>query len=1246
MAVPTHIHAELSRARRFVGVKALVSLSAVMFSGLAMVAAELSWEPVSGGRRAALSVSANGKVGFSPVENVRAGIGFVNSIDDRLIMENNNFMEGSGVALGDFDGDGWCDVYFCAISGTNRLYRNLGSWKFEDVTAKAGVEGANWNSTGATFADVDGDGDLDLLVNTLGRGTHSFENLGGGKFRETTIAAGLASKTGSLGMALGDVDGDGDLDLYVANYGTLAIMRAGGRAEMKMVNGKWELSGPHADRLRMVNGRLEEVGEPDVLYLNDGRGRFTPVPWNSENFLDYEGKPLATPWDFGLGVQIRDINEDGHPDIYVCNDFQTVDRVWINDGRGRFRLLSKQAMRQQSFAAMGVDFADIDRDGDLDFFVVEMLSRDVSRRLRQIGGAQVSFPTPGWSENRPEVMRNTLFCNRGDGTYAEVAYFAGVEASDWSWQPVFLDVDLDGYEDILVANGNAFDVQDRDTLRRVRAIGKQTPEQTRTNILLYPRFNSPNVAFRNRGDLTFEETGQAWGFDSRQISHGVALADLDRDGDLDVVVNCLYSAPLLYRNESSVARVAVRLKGASNNVQGIGAKVKLLGGAVPVQSQEMVSGGRYLAGDDPIRVFAANRAAVAMNLEVVWRNGRRSVLTNVQANQLYEVDELAASIPVKVPAPATNSPLFLDVSERIRHTHREEIFDDYARQPLLAKQMSSLGPGVAWFDLDGDGHEDLFVGTGKGGRIGVFRGDGKGGFADMTPGDLPPMPDDVTGLAGFVWADGSRALLAGVANYENADHGSAVWSLRLDAASGRLTNSPVAAVSGAESSTGPLAVTDFDADGDLDLFVGGRVLPGKYPLPASSRLYRQESGKLVLDLACEPLLSQVGLVSGAAWSDLDGDGFPELILACEWGPVKIFRNLRGRLVAWNPEVRSGAKSSVKRSLMEWTGWWSSVATGDFDGDGRMDIVAGNWGLNSNQRADFERPARLYFGDIGGRGAVDLVETEFSAELGGYIPRRSLATLSQAAPRLNELHPSHASYSTARLPEMLKPLGASVSKLNASTLVTTVFLNRGEFMEAVPLPREVQLAPVFGMSVADFDGDGRQDIFFGQNFFALRPEVSRLDAGCGLVVIGDGRGGFRATAPSESGTFLLGEVRGVAAGDFNEDGRSDLVVGQNGTSTRALLNNRTGPGGLRVRVWAGAGNPFGFGAAVVDAAGVAQEIVAGGGYWSQGGAVVTIPNPDSKPISIRWPGGRTNSYQVAPGSSEVLIRMDSGISRTR
>jgi enediyne biosynthesis protein E4 len=1205
-------------------------------------AADLSWQPMPGGRSAKLNVATEGHPGFTSLSGRQTGVGFANKIDQRLIMENNNFMQGAGVALGDFDGDGWCDLYFAAIDGTNALYRNRGNWTFEEVTSTAGVGGAGGHSTGAVFADVDGDGDLDLLVNTLGGGTHSFLNLGGGRFRESTEEAGLRSRTGSVGLALGDTDGDGDLDLYVANYGTQAILRAGGRADLKQVNGKWQLTGPYADRLRYIDGRLEEVGEPDVLYLNDGRGRFKPVPWNSDWFLDYDGKPMPAPWDFGLGVQIRDLNEDGFPDIYVCNDFQTVDRVWINDGRGHFRLLSRLAMRNQPFASMGVDFADIDRDGRLDFLVVEMMSREHAHRMRQVAGAPPSHPIPGRFENRPEVARNTLFWNRGDGTYAEIANFAGVDASDWSWQPVFLDVDLDGFEDVLVVNGNAFDVQDRDVLKQVGALGRQTPEQTRSNILLYPRLETPNVAFRNRGDLTFEEVGREWGFDSRQVSHGIALADLDRDGDLDVVVNCLDAPPLLYRNDSPAPRVAVRLRGKPPNVQGIGARVKLIGGAVRSQGREMVSGGRYLSGDDPLRTFAAGSARNRMSLEVTWRNGSRSMVTNIEADRVYEVDEAFAAIRADLAVAGGNakSPLFTEISAALDHLHREDAFDDYARQPLLMKQMSSLGPGVAWFDLDEDGHDDLFVGAGKGGRLGAFRGDGRGGFTSMTGSNAPVVPDDVTGLAGLVTADGRHLLVGGISNYENRSHKAAVGAWELNKTTGQLTGGPVLDITPSESTTGPLAVADYDGDGDLDIFVGGRVRPGAYPEPAASRLYRQEQNRLVADVTNQREWDHAGLVSGAVWSDLTGDGFPELIVATEWGPLKIFRNDQGKLSRWNPPVSARALDPRFARLDELTGWWNSVTTADLDGDGRLDLIAGSWGLNSPYHASMEQPVRLYYGDFAGRGVIDMVEAYFATELGIIAPRRSLAALSQAAPRLAELFPTHRDFGIVAVAEIFRRLQFEPVEARAATLASLVLLNRGDYFEAMPLPAEAQLAPVFGVTAADFDGDGRQDVFLGQNFFALRPDLPRLDAGRGLLLRGVGGGRLEAMAGPDSGVMIYGEQRGAAAGDFNEDGRPDLVVAQNGAATK-LFRNATGRAGQRLRLQGPAGNPHGVGVVVRLPAsqknGQAYEVRAGSGYWSQDSDVLVLPLVEGvRRVSILWPGGKTFEVILPAAGREISV----------
>ncbi|HXG47489.1 MAG TPA: VCBS repeat-containing protein [Methylomirabilota bacterium] len=1218
----------------------------------ALPAADLAWIDLPEGRKVRLQLAAAGKTGFTQLGGERTGIRFTNDIDDRLILENNNFMEGSGVALGDYDGDGWCDIYFCAIDGTNALYRNLGDWKFEDVTARAGVGAGGWHSTGAVFADTDGDGDLDLWVNTLGLGTHCFENVGGGRFREVTAEVGVRSNTGSMSFALGDVDGDGDVDVYVSNYGALAILRAGGKADLKQVNGRWEVTGPYANRLRYVDGRLEEVGEPDVLYRNDGRGRFAPVPWNSEWFRDYDGKPMPAPWDFGLGVQIRDINDDGFPDIYVCNDFQTVDRVWLNDGTGRFRLLPRLAMRNQPFASMGVDFADIDRDGNLDFFVVEMLARDPARRTRQIGGMQPQYPIPGRFENRPEVMRNTLFWNRGNGTYAEIAHFSGVAATDWSWQPVFLDVDLDGFEDLLVVNGNAFDTQDRDALARVRALGRQTPEQTRTNLLLYPRFITPNVAFRNRGDLTFEELGRTWGFDSTQISHGIALADFDRDGDLDIVVNCLYAPPLVYRNETVAPRVAVRLRGRSPNTQGLGAKIRLLGGPVPVQAQEIVGGGRYLSGDDPVRTFAAGSGSNSLRLEITWRSGARTTLTNVEANCIYEVHEerAARSAPAAAPPESvaeTARTWFTDVSHTLGHVHHEEIFDDYARQPLLMKQLSSLGPGVAWFDLDGDGHEDLILGAGRGGQVAAYRGDGRGGFISVVPTNAPGVPDDLTGFAAWALPDGRPALLTGISTYENAAVKAAVIGLQVDATGRELVGAPVQGIGPIDAITGPLAVADYDGDGDLDIFVGGRVIPGAYPRAASSRLFRLERDGLKPDTANQRWFNEVGLVSAALWTDLTGDGYPELVLACEWGPLKVFRNDRGVLTPWDMPLTARLAASVDATLSHLTGWWNSVAAADLDGDGAMDLIAGNWGLNSPEQASQALPVTLFHGDIAHRGVVDLVETHYLPGIDPtkpprLAPRRSLSSLTQAAPMLADHFPTHQRYSETAVEGLWSKLQATPQGVQAVTLASTLFLNRGDRFEVVPLPQQAQWAPVFGIAVADYDGDGWQDVFLGQNFFALRPEMPRLDAGLGLLLQGAGGGRLVPVPPSRAGVAIFGEQRGVACGDFDEDGCVDLVATQNGAQTR-LMRNASGRPGVRIRIAGGRGNPFGVGVRLRlrqgDWNGPAHEVQAGSGYWSQQSLLPVMFRPragESSELSATWPGGDVTKVSVPPHCLEIRV----------
>jgi len=599
-------------------------------------AGALGWIRDQGYRFAPLNVPPDGKPGFTQLPAAVTGITFTNLLSDEKAAENQIRLNGSGVASGDIDGDGLCDLYFCRLEGPNVLYRNRGNWTFEDITASAGVACPDQFSQGALFADVDGDGDLDLLVTAIGGGTGLFRNEGRGKFTES-ITNGLVRRFAGTTMAMADVDGDGDLDLYVANNRTTTIRSTG--IDVYNIGGRRVLRPEDRDDYEFTpEGLLLEHGEVDFLYLNDGRGNFSPLSWTDGTFVGEDGKPLPKPpRDWGLSVMFRDINGDGSPDIYVCNDFHSIDRIWINDGKGRFRAIHPLALRHASTFSMGIDFADINRDGHDDFFVADMLGRQHQRRKIQLAAMVPAAMAIGKYDDRPQVDRNTLQLNRGDGTYAEIAYYSGLEASDWSWLPLFLDVDLDGFEDLLITTGHLFDTQDLDTETQLRRLGPTSKKDIGKKLLRFPRLQFPKVAFRNRGDLTFEETGSAWGFSDSGVSHGMALADLDNDGDLDVVVNNLNAPAGIYRNDSNAPRLAVRLKGRGANTQGIGARIKVLGGPAP-QSQEVICGGHYLSGSDPVRVFAAGQAT-NLTIEVTWRNGKRRLVQQAKPNCIYEIDE-------------------------------------------------------------------------------------------------------------------------------------------------------------------------------------------------------------------------------------------------------------------------------------------------------------------------------------------------------------------------------------------------------------------------------------------------------------------------------------------------------------------------------------------------------------------------------------------------------------------------------
>ena len=1204
--------------------------------------------------------------GFTRLGGVTTGITCTNTLADSRSITNRNLLSGAGVALGDVDGDGRCDVFFCGIDAPDRLYRNLGNWKFQDITAEAFTGSAarppQGNSTGAAFADVDGDGDLDLLINGFGVGTRLLLNDGRGHFTDVTDAAGLRSSTGATSLTLADVDGDGDLDLYVANFRPTTLLdqpsaRFGmqvvnGRPQVVTFNGRAVIEPDLANRFVVdANGQVQENGEPDVLWRNDtppgGPPRFVAVSWTSGAFLDEAGRALKEPTrDWGLACRFGDLNGDGLVDLYVCNDLWTPDRVWLNartqKGEIRFRAAPQLALRVNSTFSMGVDFGDLNRDGHTDVFTVDMLSRFHTNRQTQLAGMAPMRRRPGRFEEREQVQRNCLHLGRGDGTFAETAWQSGVAASEWSWGPIFLDVDLDGYEDILITNGQWRDFQDSDGAERLQAAqrgGKTLTAEAITAIVQgYPSFATPNVAFRNRRGAAggfvpeFDEVGVLWGFADTGVSQGAALADLDGDGDLDVVMNNLQDAPGMYRNEASGARVAVRLKARGLNSRGIGSTVTLRAtgkSKLPREQRvDFLAGGRYLAGDDALRTFAATPED-RYELAVHWPDGRATVIADVRAGRLYEITEPEDAPMVVVPSAA--SAAFTDASAALNHRHVDEDFEDGARQPLLPRRLSQLGPGVTWADVNADGHDDLLISTGKGGQLSVLLGDGHGGFhrEDEAPFNRIQGRDLTT-----ILALNPGVLFAGVSKYEDGTTNGGCIAI-FDRAS-RLAGT---SASGQPSSVGPLAAADVAGDGSLAIFAGGRVLPGRYPVAATSLLLSTAGGRLAIQQRFESL----GLVSGACFTDLDGDGRPELALALEWGPLRLFRNQRGQLEPWDPLVTS-ADSTDPQLLSHFTGLWNSVTAGDFDGDGRLDLVAGNWGRNTRvgKAADFSAetsPARLWLGDLteSGTGGLEIFETVFGGRR--EWPDRELPAVRALFPQVAERVPTFAAYAQTTVADLFGDALKNAAHVDARFFDSVLLLNRGDHFELRRLPDEVQLAPVFGLAVGDADGDGNEDLFVAQGFFGVDPFRNRADAGRGVWLYGDGHGGFRADLLSAVAVY--GEARGAALADYDEDGRVDLCVAQNAAAT-TLWHNTTAKPGLRVRLAGPEGNPSAVGAAVRlrwgPRSGPWRERHAGAGYWSSDSPVLVLGGatpPDA--VEVRWPGGRLTTQPVPADAREITVR---------
>jgi len=1200
---------------------------------------ELEWHESEGYRWAELPVKRTGLPGFEIIGPAHTGITISNNIPATEIDNNRILLNGSGVAAGDINGNGLPDLYFTSLYGENKLYENLGGFRFRDITDQAGVAHPEHLSTGTVFADINGNGHLDLLITTLDSENVLYLNDGTGRF-ELQVNSGLGASNGAMTMALADINGSGYPDLYIVNYKRRTARDLFPFTELSTENmvADNSLIPPFDEYFTLLDrGELppdpREIAEIDELYLNNGDGTFTKVTEPENYFFDENGAPEGLHPDWGLAARFQDLNGNGLPDLYVANDFWTPDRVWINQGDGTFRALNKLAIRNSSYSSMAVDFSDINRDGNMDIFVVEMLSTKHHKRLIQMDSV---YPYPlrrGEYNNRPMYNRNSLFLNRGDDTYAEISYYSGLQASEWSWATRFMDVTLDGYEDILVNTGFRLDLQNLDAQMQYVSTAIRQQDSSEASLLIFPELRQQNRAFQNNGDLTFTEVSSDWGFTERDISLGMAVADLNNDGYLDLAISRMDDTGVIYSNKSSSSRIAVRLKGIPPNTHAIGAKAELRGGPVEIQTKQIYAGGDYLSGSDHLIVFAADRDYSQHELIIYWPDGTESHIDELQPDRIYEIDQSTViTIEKSFETDEESEPaIFTDASYLLNHIHHEDEYNDYNVQPLLPFKLSQFGPATGWLDFTGDGRDELFVSTGKGGSPGIFSINENYSSSLDIPVISGSAAGDQAGIA--AWKDGSRThLVVGMANYEQGDiHVPSAIHYQIE--NGQVIDQTD--LPGVLSTTGPLAAADYTGNGHIDLFIGGRFLPGQYPRNASSRLFKNINGQLEQDDINTELFEDSGLITGAIFVDINLNGQQDLITASEWGAIQIYINDEGTFTNRTEEY----------GMEQHLGLWQGIASGDFTGNGFPDLIVTNRGENSPyQIEDPEYPIKIFYQDFNQNQQLDIIESYYDTDIGGYVPRRKYLDFSPLHQNLLLHVNSHRQFSEFTIAEMTHMNVDAIPHKSVNTLKHTVFINNeGESFTAVPLPSKAQFSAGFYAGVADMDNNGIEDIFISQNFFPVTDPQSnpRLDAGRSLWLKGDGNGNFEAVPAHISGVQVYGEQRGAALGDFNQNGRVDLAVTQNSAETRLFIN-QTEDRGYRITLSGPPGNGAGIGSGIRlvyndQTKGPVRTIQSGSGYWSQNSftqvlGATTIPEG----IEVNWFDGTTQYVEIEDGVMDYVI----------
>ncbi len=1145
-----------------------------------------------------LSCSADNKALFKERSPESTAVDFSNTLaytDELTVLEFEYMYNGAGVAVADFDLDGLQDIYFTGNMVSNRLYRNLGNWKFEDLTESAGVGSTHW-SNGVAIVDINQDGYPDIYVSRGGpRGSEGkdranllFVNQGtkAGKLRFTEEAKswGLADEGYSVQAAFFDYDADGDLDMYLLSNALVDFNRNTSRP---------------IDR----SGKAPSV---DKFFRNNGDQTFSDV--SAEAGILVEG--------FGLGVEICDINTDGWPDIYVSNDFLTDDLLYINQKDGSFSNEIGSYFKHLTFNGMGNDIADINNDGLMDIVVLDMLPEDNQRwKLTMMGNNYDEFQTGLSYGYQPQYIRNTLQLNNGNGSFSEIGQIAGVSATEWSWSALLADYDQDGLNDLCVTNGYRQDITNLDFMvygNRVLTMGTEEAnrKQRLEELNKLPGIKLNNYFFKNNGNLQFEELSQESGFTKPTYSNGMAYADFDLDGDLDLVMNNIDDPANLYENTTKTEEnnnyLKLKFKGQRPNLEGLGSTVQLYY-AAQTQSKYFTPYRGYLSTVEAGLHFGLGDHKKIDSLKITWPDGNQQVLRNISVNQelLLSHQEAIEGEPIQKTPVKT---IFREIdSIGLSYQHKEDDFVDFKIQPLLPHMHSRNGPGVAVADVNGDALEDVFVGGAAGQSARLMIQNKNGTFSEE---EFPDADFEDMGILFFdADGDGDQDLFvaSGGSSFQLEDD---KYQDRLYTNDGNGSFERTRGLPEFKESTSVVTAADYNKDGKQDLFIGGRVKPGAYPLPATSLLLQNHSDAENIDFRKDQntpaSFKQLGMVTAALWTDFNNDTWPDLIVVGEFMSIRFFQNEEGLLRELTEET----------GLKHTNGWWNSITAGDFDNDGDSDYVLGNLGLNSRYKAKPEEPLCIYAKDYDKNGQIDPVMCHY-IDGENYIAHSRNDLIEQ----INAMRVRFRSYSDyakttfeeSFLEEELSDALVVKSETFANSYLEN--LGNGKFVLSA-LPTTAQIAPLYGAVAGDYNDDGNLDLVAVGNFYSGEVFSGRYDASIGWVLQGDGKGNFIPVHVEESGFFVEGDAKGMAK-MFLQD--------------RELLLTTTNNGPLKVHSYNGKNSTRytpkenEIGALLTFADGSIQkvEFYRGSGYLSQSSRSFLIPSGVVTVSIIDDQGNQTN-----------------------